>query len=462
MHSADQSIPADAALLTDLSAALIDECRHRAAPEDVFAAAQAVGGIASRFSDDPTLHDWQGWWNRYRSASAALTAALDRDTSIARKYASMDAFWTDAAAQADGTSSHSFWDVYEHGGRRRLEAIVAETYASESALLVNCGMSAIAVALDHALSAPAARVVTGQRGYFETGELLAFHAARGVEVVRLDLQSADIAASLAAVAPDLVLFEPVTNSFDATPARVRPAWFDAAPDARFLCDNTLHGAALCWSTWLADVEPAARARFVVAESLAKYVCNEAMSGVLYGDAPLIDALRLRARASGQQLQGRALNAIRCGAIRSAPARIALHRRNAGLLATALADIDAIVVQPATDAAEQRGASFVPDDAGCLVFVRITGERGSPAAHRAILDRWKAAIGSIGGDLDIRAGFGWPTTTARVYEGAALNQPDAPTYLRISAGVEPAATVERYGALLRMIVTEEIALAPALR
>lgn len=449
-------------LLAWLAQALVEECQARQAPHDVRRLAAEALEAAASFQGDLALSAWRHGWRLYARAGGGLAEWLNRGASIARNYATMDEFWADAALQSSGESPFTFWDVYEHGSRRQLETQLAALYSSESSLLLNCGMSALAVAIDHGLASPKPVVVAPRRNYFETTELLDLHAQRGVEIVRIDLQSAESTAALAAVSPDVVLFEPVTNTFDATPARVAPEWVTAAPRALFICDNTVHGPTLRWQSWLGEFAPSARGRFVVAESLAKYICNDAMAGVLYGDSSLIDRLRLRARASGQQLQERAFNVLRRGDIAFARERISLHRRNAALFADALSELDTVIVRP--DGAAPPGPGFVegllePGGAGCLVFVQLTGENVSPAAHRSVLRRWHHEVHRLGGELGIRAGFGWPTTSARVYEGTALNQQDAPTYLRISAGLEPASTIRAYAGSLQRIIKEEIALAP---
>ena len=56
-------------------------------------------------------------------------------------------------------------------------------------------------------------------------------------------------------------------------------------------------------------------------------------------------------------------------------------------------------------------------------------------------------------VEVRAGFGWDRTCARVYEGGQLNQPDAPSYLRIAVGIEPEAEVRRLGAALGAALAE---------
>lgn len=462
MAEADIRPDGDDRLPRGLAQALVQECQARKAPDFVRRLAAEALDAVDLLRGDPALAAWQHWWRLYDRAGAELAEWLNRSASIARNYATMDEFWADAALQASGKSPFTFWDVYEHGSRRQLEAQLAALYSSESSLLLNCGMSALAVAIDHGLASPKPVVVAPRRNYFETTELLDLHAVRGAEIVRLDLQSAESTAALATISPDVVLFEPVTNTFDATPARVAPEWLLAAPRALFICDNTVHGPTLRWQSWLGEFCPEARGRFVIAESLAKYVCNTAMSGILYGDRSLIDPLRLRARASGQQLQERAFNALRRGDIAFARERVSLHRRNAALFSEALSELDAVIVRP--DGAAPSRPGFVggvlePGGAGCLVFVQMTGGNISPAAHRSVLRRWHDEVRRLGGELGIRAGFGWPTTSARVYEGTALNQQDAPTYLRISAGLEPASTIRAYAGSLQRVIKEEFALAP---
>jgi hypothetical protein len=57
-------------------------------------------------------------------------------------------------------------------------------------------------------------------------------------------------------------------------------------------------------------------------------------------------------------------------------------------------------------------------------------------------RWRELTLMSGIELHIRAGFGWNQTSARAYESGRLNQPDAPCFIRISAGCEPVEAIRK--------------------
>lgn len=418
---------------------LLDECRRLES---------TIQGV----SLDVRFEDWQRARADYHELGLAVAARLNEAACIARSYGSMDEFWADAGAQATGLSPHTFWDTYEHGRRRQLERTIAEVYGAEDALLLNAGMSAVTAAIEAADLRPGDRIVTGLRNYFETAEYLDVHLSkRGIEILRAPIDQADaMQAVIARSRPRLVLFETATNSPDTAAPQRLEAWLRESPESLFVCDNTVQGTLTGWFS-----DPALRAilpeRFLVVESATKYLSQSVMAGLVYGKRDLVHRARALARVTGQQLQEKAFNYLRAGDLLHVGQRLKLHSRNIGVFAEQLFRVrkSCFSVRLLNGAPRQRhdGSGLFAEGVGGLVFLVPGGDRAPQKICRQLLSSWQRRVGAMGYSLPVRAGFGWSETSARIYETDALNQSDAPAYLRISVGIEPEDVARKLGTSL---------------
>lgn len=145
-----------------------------------------------------------------------------------------------------------------------------------------------------------------------------------------------------------------------------------------------------------------------------------MAGILYGNEDLIDKARDFARDTGQQLQEKAFNFISKTEIRNINKKLQLHKRNVKYFVSTI---------------KNRIKNINIKTVGALIFIQF--KRSSPKTYRKIVDQWhKRSL------IYIRAGFGWNKTSVRVYESTMLNQEDAPSYIRISVGIEPLSTIKK--------------------
>jgi cystathionine beta-lyase/cystathionine gamma-synthase len=381
---------------------------------------------------------WDGAGARYQALCERLCAVLTAAGSIACEYGSMEEFWQDAERQAHGDSPNTFWDIYEHGARRRLEKRLAALYRVEDALLLNSGMSALAVAADAAGLRSGDGVWVNPAAYFETSDLLQrTQGQRGIAI-------AAFAPDSASAPPRLAIFE----SAQATPAigQKHDAVLERllATDCRIVIDNSLLGPGAAWPPYLT-----AHARVLFADSTAKYICRQVSGGLLYGSAKAVASAREIARGSGQQLQAAAFNHIRWGHIDAAALRLELHRRNARVLALAL---EASAAFLETGEAPQLNFACLGEAGSCILFLRLRGKDQTLALrHRRLLQRWRETAGADA--PAIRAGYGWDRTTARCYEGQALKQSGVRDYLRISAGIESIASMARLAQTLALAIRE---------
>jgi len=400
--------------------------------------------ILAGLNDEQRTQPWETQGRaQYGALCKRLAALLSEHETIARSYDDMQAFWEDARKQSIGDSPYTFWDVYEHGSRRRLERSLAASYEVEDAILVNSGMSAIAVA------AQAARVNVGDivhvsaRGYFETADLFdRLISTRGATVTDVIGRNGELACI-----PSFALLEVA----DATPGPY--VQLDEAlgrlvtAGCSIVIDNSLFGAASNWSHLVSISD-----QVVVVESLAKFIGRELMGGVIYGSSRALTPLRLLARGTGQQLQAHAFHRLRLGEVAGQAQRLALHARNAAVFLNALEQSRAWLetcspLRPNFQQLEMASG-------GCLVFLRVRASQQSRAQmHRRILARWRQLATANGHNLPVRAGYGWDETSARCYEGDSLKQVGVEDYMRISLGVEGAGRIVQLGDLLNKSIEE---------
>ncbi|HKP05009.1 MAG TPA: PLP-dependent transferase [Chthoniobacterales bacterium] len=374
---------------------------------------------------------------QYEQLARKKGCTLNNVAEVARAYESMDAFWNDVSAQSRGDSSHTYWDTYEHGRRRQLEHLLAQMYGSEDGLLLNSGMSGIAVVCEMLNLRPGDTVVTGERSYFEITDFLdRFVSERGIRVVRVpvgDFQK--VIAALQESKPRLVIIETVTNVPSVDVPENVPAWLEAAKQALFLIDNSVQSHLTCWFSILPQHE-----RLIILESGVKYLAHHCMAGILYGNRTTLERARNYARVAGQQLQEKAFNFINVAETEHLPEKLARHTQNVRLFHQTLQPYArCFSLMNVLDSTATHGAAntIFDEGIGALLFVALPHDSGNAnTAHRRLLDDWRQGAAQNGLIVQIRCGFGWNQTTARVYESGFLNQPDAPTYLRVSVGIEP--------------------------
>ena len=380
---------------------------------------------------------------RYNRLALGKGGLLNAVSSVAREYDSMESFWRDVETQPRGESRHTYWDTFEHGRRRQLEALLASRYGSEDALLLNSGMSGVSVVCEMLNLRPGDTVVTGERSYFETTSFLGrFIAGRGIRVERVSLADANaVNALLCQTKPRLFLMETVTNAPSVeSPAEVA-AWLETAPQTLFVIDNSVQSHL---TQWFALIATNHHHHLVVLESGVKYITHHCMAGILYGTKQEIDVARNYARLAGHQLQEKAFNYINEWEIQRLPNKLTRHSRNVRSFVETLRSYDrlfAFVRSLDSTSTQMASEILFTKGVGALVFIMLSGDKATTSEsaildHRDLLNLWKAMAKEKDIPVEIRCGFGWNQTTARVYESNLLNQPDAPIYLRISIGIEP--------------------------
>jgi cystathionine beta-lyase/cystathionine gamma-synthase len=401
---------------------------------------------------EPDYATWRRLMQDYRSLLHRKACAANESASVARVYQSMAEFWEDADAQERGESRHTFWDTYEHGRRRQYEQIFARAYGASSALLLNSGMSTIAVVVGMLNLCAGSKILTGMRCYFETSDFLARYVSQaGVEVIRVPVdEPGRLTAALREFRPALAILETVTNVPGVPITRGHEEWLQASPDTFFLLDNSVQSHLTRWF----DILPE-DSRVLVAESATKYLAEECMAGVIYGHSEAVDRAREFARATGQQLQEKAFNYLSEANVELAGCKLLRHSRNVAAFAEELAAcstlFDFVRTLDANIAAAPESAAIFARGRGALIFLALRSHADDSEdlarRHRLLLESWREKTLAAGLELQIRAGFGWNQTSARVYESGRLNQADAPCFLRVSVGSEPTSAARAYGRLL---------------
>lgn len=388
----------------------------------------------------------------YRCARGRVVGALDSAFEVAKPYWSMDEFWADSARQETGDAPDAYWDSYENGRRRRLEARVAAAFGAPEAILLNSGMSAIDVALRSLQMPPGAHVLMHERAYFETTEMIENVLGRHVRPVVVDMREAGAtSAVLAESRPAVAIVETALNGPGCDVPVLEPLFASGVP---LLIDNSALGHALRWEDLTADVA----GQVVIVESGTKFLTRQASAGVLYGSARWISEARLCARRVGQQLQGRALHHLRQGEIDHCRQRTRLHATRARQLERQLCDSGTgMRVTSAASAAAGRSdwlARLVSGGAGgCMVFVRLGGDLATAEQrHRACIQGWAAECSAF---PRVRAGFGWTETSGRAYGADPLNTKAGEAFIRLSVGCEPSEEIERIGGTFCKYASEAI-------
>ena len=370
---------------------------------------------------------------QYRRARVRIEIALDERYQLATAYSSMAAFWSDASAQEDGKVASSYWDSYEHGLRRRLEGLLAETFGSTEAVLVNSGMSALDVALRSIGLRTGDVLVTHDRAYFETSDYLDnVLVPTGVRVERTDLTNREQIRAVLSSGLTAVLIESVLNGPTCDIPLLEPLLAAGIP---VILDNSVLSHGLPGSLSADQPSPV-----LVVESGSKYLSRQASSGVIYGWGELGRQARLTARRVGQQLQGRALHRLRAGEIVHCRHRLAVHAAHLRTFAETLrTELPALQISTAATGTVSRSdvlAQLVSAGAnGCLLFVTVPeADEVGDYVHRAIVSEWATVTGH-----PVRAGFGWTTTAGRSYGRDPLNTDAGRSFIRLSIGLEQSET-----------------------
>ncbi|MEZ4294981.1 MAG: PLP-dependent transferase [Polyangiaceae bacterium] len=377
---------------------------------------------------------WQHAVHAYESLAAAVAGARNARARVARSYDSMVAMHGDAAAQSEGRSPYSVWDAREHGRRRQLEASLARCYSAPSALLVNSGASALAVALGARRLPRGSTVLTGRSTHRDAEHLLTrFIAPLGVKLVRVPPANArTVLDALSALQPSVAFFETaVIAPGGDVPAGIR-GWSEASPRTLFLVDNTAQSVL---TRWFGGAAPAVK-RLLVLESATKYLAHHCTAGLLYGPEELIAESREYAKYTGQQLQEKAFNFVRPAEIEHLGWKLSRHSHNAGVFLDELSAVDGVDARGLDAAAgEESRRLLFREGRGGVVFVRLRGHGSGERAHHELLAAWQATARRRGGWIPVRAGFGWNDTTATV-QAAPLHESKGSPHLRISTGIEP--------------------------
>lgn len=394
-----------------------------------------VMGDASR-----TLTEWHRQANRLQTAMLARAAAMNSTVNIAEPVEDMDEFWRLAAETDAGTTTLTYWDTFENGRRRQVECVLADVYHAQQAILVNCGMSAIAVALGGCKVKTGTRLLVGRARYFETSGFIERHLRPiGVEVHEVDVGRPNaLAAALESFRPEVVFLETVANMPSVDPACDIAKWSACSSAPIFVIDNSVQSVLTRWFDLLDFPD-----RLLVVESGTKYLTNDTMCGVVYGARGLIEATRHYARDTGQFLQARALAYLDPAIIRLLPLRMATHCRNVRAFAAELSAcaVPGLRASGLDRLVDDGNVDIFAEGVGSLVYVEINGCDGG--RYKQILTMWRhLARGRCDAVVpDVRAGFGWLKSSARVYETTRLNRADAPSYLRISLGLEDVSAVK---------------------
>lgn len=374
-------------------------------------------------------NQWVSINAKYKRLVHLKANALNDSSTISATYRSMKEFWTDASLQEKALSTNTFWDTYEHGRRRQLEKCLAKSYGSERALLVNSGMSAITIAFGIAKLKKGDTILLNKKQYFETSKFIKdWIEPLGVKTIRVDFQDFIKVKEGLKKKPKLVFLETITNEPDLSKPEKVELWSKSSKESLFIIDNSIQSFNTKWFSLFGNCKDV-----LVIESGTKYLTQECMAGVLFGSKNVIEEARDYARDTGQQLQEKAFNFIAEGEIQYIEKKLSIHSNNVTIFSNLvrsklnnLLDIKTLGV----------------GRMGPIIFIRYKKTYLEPAKlYRKIIERWKSYLAKSNLNIDIRAGFGWNHTSARVYEGSKLNQQDAPSYIRISIGIEPTETIK---------------------
>jgi cystathionine beta-lyase/cystathionine gamma-synthase len=417
-------------------------------------ALQCLNWPSNAITGERSYAAWIQWRRALVQAFHHRAAEVNAVTEIAEECETAQQFWNLVSNVDAGVSSTTYWDTYEHGRRRQLERRLAQCYGAATALLLNCGMSAIAVSLGSCCLRSGDVLLTGTRRYFETtGYIDRFVRPSGVQVIEVEVgRPGALVEALTRFRPRVVLVETATNAPSVDCPKDINLWAQTSPDTIFIIDNSIQSVLTRWYDIAHDLSD----RLLVVESGTKFITNEIMCGVVYGAGEPAARARNFARDTGQQLQGRSLSYLNEHLLDLLPRRLAIHDRNTRRFAEILRQHLPTSFHVVTVDSDAPAIGVSPFDLGigCLVFV-VGPSCLRPEGYHRILSSWRSLCGR---EVDhavpsVRAGFGWLGTAARVYQGSLLNQSDAPSYLRISVGAEPEFAIKASARALATAISE---------
>ena len=369
--------------------------------------------------------------------TAPLTSPMPKPPpKIIQDYDSMESYWSDYELINQGKSPHTYWDTYENGSRRQLEQKLADIYGSESALFLNCGMSALHVALESQNLKAGDSILLGQKSYFETFTWLdQYLKPRGIELIRVDTSDfGQLSKALSQVQPKICLLETVINSPDCICLDFSSDLFEIAQKTLFIIDNTVQSHL---TTWFDDIPKQYHNQLLIVESATKYITDEIMVGLIYGSQNGLSKPRDYARTIGQQLQQAAFSKIKPSNLTKLESKLNKHSRNVKLFLESLSPHKSYfnyirVLNQNANSINQK--QIFKNGVGSLVFLKLNANN-LIETHRKLVKIWKDELQKQNIKIKICAGFGFDTTCLRSYEDNNLNQPDKPFYVRISIGIE---------------------------
>jgi cystathionine beta-lyase/cystathionine gamma-synthase len=360
--------------------------------------------LAESLSDND--HDWFEQLAKYTLLDKERAILLNEVSALARTYGNMEDFWLDADLQKQGKSRYTFWDTYEHGRRRQLESMLADSYGSEQALLLNAGMSALQVGVEVSNLREGDEILTTDRGFFETTEFLEeFVAPRGVHIIRVP--STEITTALQHYRPKLLVTETTINVFQAECMKNFDKWQDASPSTIYLIDNSVQ-------SHLTKLFQQGPKNLLVVESGTKYVTEEVSVGILYGNGHLIEKARSYARGIGQQLQEKCFNYLSEGALKSLEKKLKLHSRNVELFSNTILEtcLDELEFYHTLNHQDPSSHLFT-EGQGSIIYLKVKDNGTIPDKQKRVLMEWKKASQECSVDFQIKAGFGWNRTISSV-------------------------------------------------
>ena len=321
-------------------------------------------------------------------------------------------------------------------------ALAATRSPGYSALLTSCGMSAVVVALAHLEREGALRrgALLGASTYHETRDLVR-HASPDALCVEEHPDDA-FAAAIERRRPACVVVDAVaTEAGAAVPdvAGIAARLAAARPGAWLFVDVT--GAPLAVDPLALPEVRAGRLRVLAIESLTKHAqlgLDRVTAGAIYAarhDAATLDVLR---EHLGANIADASVHALPTPQRAVLARRLERHARNAAALARRMAP-----------AAPQGGVVAHPELAthpghGRLPATWLTLCLGTPEGAAAFVDAALAHARERGTALVEGASFGLDTT--RVY-APSPGEGEACGFVRISAGIEHAESLERLGSVL---------------
>ncbi len=400
-----------------------------------------LGQYFERLRQDNTYQNWSAWWQEYENLTRLKANLRNSEENFAACFTSWTDFLVSKQHQKRGLEMRTYWDTYEHGSRRKLESVLAGVFGSEDAVLVNSGMAALVCVLESLILVAGDSVLFDTFSYFESRHYLSeYLQKRGIILLETDLSDTEaVDFHLSHDQPRCVLCETSTIGPRSRAISVTPDTICNHPDSLFLMDNSIGSHNIRWF----DVLPEAVTNLVVIESGSKTLSEVLMNGVIYGRKPTIDRVRDYAQSSGMQLQALAFNAFNQGDIRFAAERVKLHSTNVSRF---VQNTQSRLPNHATVEYSPRPLAFcesTQSPVGPLVF--ISWPYNTQALTKrldTLLATWQDALKPFGIPMPFRCGYGWHSSTARIYAGENLNRNDAPCYLRLSIGLEPAEIIDR--------------------